>query len=239
MQSDSKATLATHKRKTKILLIAFYAVFIMVNTAVLATFRIVITYFPETFQEHRGVFDILTIVRFVTRFVSDSFIVDQFSKAFNFMVEQRKRLRGPLSPQSEEKVRMIKLFLVLFIMVVFGQNICFTLLNLSFTGFSSQQRVLIRFLYQPVQWALQLIIYAGIVVIFQKQGRKKMAPPQPKTTVSAIINSPHDLSDGEDDEYGTEYDGDFGDPVDKSGPIMTPRTRELKDDTGFLQYLAG
>ena len=55
---------------------------------------------------------------------------------------------------------------------------------------------------QPVEWSIHFIFFTGISYVFYKQGCKKMEQPLPKTTVSTIINSKHDLDyDDEDEEY--------------------------------------
>ena len=162
------------------------------------------------------------------------------------MVELRIQVKGPLTPESEEKILIVKLFLLAFILTSFGQNICFTLLNLSFLSLTSEQRVLVRIFNQPVQWSLQLILFTGIVTIFYKQGRKKTMVP-PKTTFSTLLNTHHDLETDYDEErtmtkpyektsssklYDTTINND--ESIKLSESIKVSWSHELYDETRFL-----
>jgi hypothetical protein len=76
----------------------------------------------------------------------------------------------------------------------------------------------VRVLNQPVEWSIHFLFFSGICFIFYKMGRKKIA--QPKTTVTEIINTKHDIDFG-DDDYEEEYVPNAASKKMTIGTLMT------------------
>lgn len=170
LESESFEEHVKRHRALRVVKWVVYSIWVVAQLTIGIIFRYFENMQPEIIAENHSLFDGIIIARTATRLGLEAFMVYNFVRVFNYLLDKKKKLRGS-SNNGLIAVYITRVEVCIFVSKTLIQNIISMLFDVSVFPYNRSNSPILRFLYLPLHDILDMMLYLGILFMFYQQTR--------------------------------------------------------------------